>query len=252
VDDELARMGEQAALAKLGRFEVTGTRRTLSITIRDQADEILGTRQVEAPDDCAQRASLAAVVLAAWAASWGQTTLEPRSAPAPSVHRHFEIAGWASGHHDGDVATFGVGLGAGLQVLANWGLALSAEMLGQRQVGLGPGQATYSSLRIDVAPTWRISHGPLWTDLALGPQLVRLSLAGKDLGSARNVARWGAAGQVRARVGWSIGPMAFFVSASAGRSFVRDRLTLDDAPDNTYLSPWDASLGAGLTILLGG
>jgi hypothetical protein len=252
VDAELVRMGEQAAVAKVGRFEVTGQGPALQITIRDHAGEILGTREVEAPDGCAQRASVAAVVLAAWAASWGHTALGPRPAPPEPAIRNFEIAGWAGGHHDGDSAAVGAGLSAGLRFHVNWGVAVSGEMLGQRQVGLGPGEAAYSSFRLGMGPTWRVSRGALWTDLGLSPQLVRLSLAGKNLGVSRDAVLWRVAGQVRARVGWSWGSAALFVVASGSRALVRDRLILDDAPDKTTLAPWDVSIGAGLAFSFGG
>ena len=64
-------------------------------------------------------------------------------------------------------------------------------------------------------------------------------------------ALWGGAAQARVRLGLSWRSLAPFLCVGAGRRFVRDRLTLDDDPGTTELSPWDVELGLGVALLFG-
>jgi hypothetical protein len=75
VEAELDRLGASAALAALGSLEVTvaGTKMRVSLLGRDGA--IMGTREVAAPEACHERASVAAVFLAAWVGKWSTQPL---------------------------------------------------------------------------------------------------------------------------------------------------------------------------------
>jgi hypothetical protein len=66
------------------------------------------------------------------------------------------------------------------------------------------------------------------------------------------VALWAGALEARVRLGLTWRRIMPFVAGSLGRRFVRDRLTLEDAPDPAELSPWDFQVGIGLAASLGG
>ena len=91
VSAELDRLGALAALQQVGTAEVAVGDSQLHIVIRDRQGIALGGRDVDAPVDCAARASLAAVLIAAWTGKWIETNLgKPAAAPnseakSPSV-----------------------------------------------------------------------------------------------------------------------------------------------------------------------
>src|SRR3954468_22017845 len=83
VDAELQRLGESATLERLGDSEVTVVGETMRVVLRDRAGATLGVREVVAPSGCAERVSLVAVLLVAWAKTWNETALAPAAPPAP-------------------------------------------------------------------------------------------------------------------------------------------------------------------------
>jgi hypothetical protein len=84
-------------------------------------------------------------------------------------------------------------------------------------------------------------------DLALLPQLTRLSTEGKNVMTPRAAAVWGAAVQARGRIGVRWGGLAPFFSLAVNRSLIRETLTLDDTTDSTRLSAWDIGAVAGVS-----
>jgi hypothetical protein len=67
---ELDRLGASTALAALGSPEVTVKGKTMRVVLRGRDGSIIGAREVAAPDACRERASVAAVFLAAWVGVW--------------------------------------------------------------------------------------------------------------------------------------------------------------------------------------
>ena len=147
INAELQRLGEGATLDRLGDSEVTVVGETMRVALRDRAGATLGVREVVAPSGCAERVSLAAVLLVAWAKTWNETALAPAARPPPAAppdEREVE-AGIAVGvTADGDARAPAGSLLAVVQLHQALGAALTAELAGQRQVPLGPGAATDS------------------------------------------------------------------------------------------------------------
>jgi len=67
---ELERLGATLALAALGSPEITVKDAQMQVVLRGPDGSLLGTREVAAPDDCDQRATVAAVFIAAWVGIW--------------------------------------------------------------------------------------------------------------------------------------------------------------------------------------
>lgn len=254
VNAELERRGESATLQRLGGSEVSVAGETMRVVLRDRTGATLGVREVVAPDGCAERVSLAAVLLAAWAKSWNETALAPAARPepeAPPRGREVEVGIALGGRGDGDARAPGGTLLAVLQIYRALGLALTADIAGQRQVPLGPGAATYVVSRLGGGPAVRVGSGLVWTDVALLPQLTRISVEGKTLMMTRPATLWGASVEARGRVGVRWGRLAPFLSLALSRTFVRERLTLDDTNDSARLSPWDLAAEVGVSWVFG-
>jgi hypothetical protein len=257
VNDELQRLGESTTLERLGESEVTVVGGVMRVALRDRTGATLGVREVVAPSGCAERVSLAAVLLVAWAKTWNETALAPAARPepggAPLRGREVEVGIAVGGSTDGDARAPAGSLLAVLQIYQALGAALTADVAGQRQVPLGPGEATYVVSRLGAGLALRVGSGLAWTDVALLPQVTRLSLEGKakTLMTTRAVTVWGASVEARVRIGLRWGRLAPFVSLALNRALVRERLTLDDTNDSTRLSPWDVRAEVGLSWVFG-
>lgn len=255
IDAELRRSGEAAALAGLGDSEVTVVGSVMRVVLRDRTGITLGVREVMAPSACAERVSLAAVILVAWAKTWDETALDPAARPAPVPSRptrELELGLAAGGSADGDARAPAGTLLAVLQVHQALGATLAADLAGTRQVPLGPGAATYAVSRLGLGPVVRAGGGPFWVDAALLAQITRLSVGGKTLMTIRPATLWGTSVEARGRVGVSWGRLVPFVGLSIARALLRERLTLDDTNDSTRLSPWDVRAEVGVSWIFGG
>jgi len=247
---ELARLPESGALTLLQRSEVTAEGRTLRIVLRDGAGQVLGVREIEAPRDCGQRAAVAAVVLAAWAHTWEgpAVTVAP-----PAVPRRWAEVGLQGGaHHDGAGMAPGATVLAGLQLSGPLHAGAIAGFIAARQHDLGPGAVGYSLARAGAGVVYRAHPGATWIDAGLFPLIVRRQLTPRNLPAARGVALWAGALEARLRLGVTWRRIMPFVCGGVGRTFVRDRVTLEDVPEAAELSPWDFNVGIGLAVVLGG
>jgi len=255
VDAELQRLGENATLERLGDSEVTVVGAVMRVVLRDRTGSTLGVREVVAPSRCDERASLAAVLLVAWAKTWNETAFAPAAGPepaAPQRGRELEVGIAVGGSADGDARAPAGSLLAVLQIYRVLGVALTADIAGQRQVPLGPGTATYVVSRLGGGLAVRVGSGFAWLDVALLPQVTQLSLeGGKTLGLAREVTVWGASVEARGRIGVRWGRLAPFVSVALNRTLVRERLTLDDTSASTRLSPTDVCAEVGVSWIFG-
>ena len=255
VDAELQRLGERATLERLGDSEVTVVGAVMRVVLRDRTGATLGVREVVAPSRCAERVSLAAVLLVAWAKTWNETAFAPATSPepaAPERGREVEVGIAVGGSADGDARAPAGGLLAVLQIYRALGVALTADITGQRQVPLGPGMASYVVSRLGGGLAVRLGSGFVWMDGALLPQVTRLSLeGGKTLAATRAVVVWGASVEARGRIGVRWRRLAPFFSVALNRALVRERLTLDDTNDSRRLSPWDVCAAVGVSWTFG-
>ena len=360
---ELDRLDAAAALAALGSPEITIKDTKMHVVLRGPDGSILGAREVAAPETCHERATVAAVFIAAWVGEWttapmvedqnakrtasnstaparpraraadptsraslvsreqgeakkadpqvghpGPAQANPRaqgemskaddskrpeakvassaakveSAPpaippgakatlpgagvplaaagetkavaAKQARRgpRGEIAGLGFGTHDGDAGTFGAGILVGYRPTGALALAALFEATGERERTLGPGLAGYRSFRLGVGAGVQRSWGRVFGDIGLFPELTLLTLNGKQLATGRSATAWGAAADLRARLGIAWGRVAPFLFAGVSYDLRQENLTLDDHPQTILtLSRWNVSAGAGLAFLFG-
>jgi len=264
IDAELERLGARAALAQMGTAEVHVREPVLQIVLRDQQGRSLGAREVAVTADCRSRATLAAVMIAAWAGEWRETRLgapalpstaiagaQPESAaPASPVEPWAVALGVdAFGLHDGDQAAGGAG--ASLEA-ARGHLLLAAmfEATTERERALGPGVAGYRSLGGGLGLGGRARWNRLFLDGMFAPLLSRRYLQGKNLQANYHVSSWAVSLTARARLGWSGPLLTPYLFADISRDTPRQEATLDDRADVLRLSPTNVALGLGLLFHL--
>lgn len=163
-----------------------------------------------------------------------------------------EVSGFGFEIHNGKAAA----LGAGLQIayrFSRW-LALGAriEGTGEREQAMVRGRAAYRLYDFGLGLSVGETVGPLFADLSLLPELTWLAVEGRDLNPGKSVTRWGAAADVRLRLGLMLGRLCPYVFAAASYAFRAERLTVDDSPyPSTTLPRGNVSLGLGLAYLVG-
>jgi hypothetical protein len=163
-----------------------------------------------------------------------------------------EVAGLAFGTHDGDAGTFGAGVFASYAIGDAMAVAMLLETTGERQAAVGPVIATYRTSRLGVGVSVRRRWGRWLGDAGLFPELTVLTAKGQPLVISRSVTTWGAALDVRGRLGLVFGRFVPFLFAGGSGALRAESLTLDDYPKaSTTLSRWNLSLGAGLAVLFG-
>lgn len=251
VDAELERLGESGVVDRLGESDVSVAGGTMRIVLRDRTGTTLGVREVAAPSECAKRISLAAVLLAAWAKTWNETAFAPavhaEVAESARARRDVEVGLAVGAAADGDGHAPAGGLLARVQLDHGLSTVVAADLEGQRQIPVGPGAATYLGLRLGCGLAVRAQRGLVWTELAVLPQVTRLSVEGKNLMTPRTATLWGAAVEARGRIGLGWGRLAPFLSLAVDRTLVQERLTLDDTTDSAHLPAWDVAVQMGVS-----
>jgi len=343
VTAELDRLGASTALAVLGTPEVAIDDKRMRVVLRSRDGSVIGDREVVAPDDCHERASVAAVFIAAWVGVWSTEPVRsgaPRKAevapPSTAVQTHastssravdvsrqevaqppayaaelpskeaiapptpapvaptsgprppaesiptlppsspprgpepgtpaqlkqrlsqlkqgpsVEAAGLAFGTHDGNAAALGGGLLAGYRLGKIVAVAALVETVTTRQATLGPGAAEYRTSRLGVGLCMLHTWSRVFLEAGLFPELTVFTGSGQRLFTKHSATTWGAALDLRGRLGFAFGRLLPFVFVGGSAMLRAERLTLDDSTQNTTLSRWDLSAGAGLAFLLGG
>jgi hypothetical protein len=162
-----------------------------------------------------------------------------------------EVAALGFATHDGDAGTFAAGILVGYRPAGVLALAALFEGTGERERTLGPGLAAYRAFRLGVGAGVLRKWGRVFGDIGIFPELTLLTLSGKQLQSGHRATAWGAAADLRARLGFTWGRIAPFVFAGASCALRGERLTLDDRSQSITLSRWNVSAGAGLAFLFG-
>ena len=223
IDAALQRQGEAETVDRLGESEATVVGGTMRLVLRDRAGALLGVREVPAPAECAARVSLAAVLLAAWAKTWGETALAPAqraevSEPGRGGHEvELGIGFGERGRHTPPPRA--AGCSPACTFIEDWARRWPPMLpVSQRQVALGQWAATYLVSRLGVGLAFRVQPGFVWADVALLPQITRLSVEGKNVMTPRMAAVWGGSVEGRGRIGLRWGGWR---RSSASRSTVR-------------------------------
>jgi hypothetical protein len=164
-----------------------------------------------------------------------------------------EVAGWVLATNDGDATAVGAGLFAAYRFARRAAAAALIETTGERDIAVGPAVAAYRISRLGVGACVLRTWGPLFFDAGIFPELTMLTSRGtKRLDVRYSVTTWGAAMDLRVRLGLSAGRIAPFLFMAGSGTLPAQKLTLEgDAQAETTLSRWSYSAGVGLAILFG-
>lgn len=253
--------GEVAAqLTRLGvdqdtqpTIEVTGDK--MRVMLRGQDGATLGSREVEAPASCHERATVAAVLVATWMGVWPEA---PGPAPAPAAPRQeptpldptprasFGLSFLTA--VDGNGLAFGAGADTFIRLHGPLHAALTLIATSEREQPIGPAHVGTMRPAIAVGPALALGRGRVRWQLGATGQAGMLLMRGKGLATVHRTtsATFGAGAFLRVLLaGERFSP---FVNLGAVTWFGRQRATLDDAPDTALLPRWDAQLALGLSF----
>ena len=253
VASELTRVG--AAGTAPPDIVVDGQR--MRVVLRAADGATLGSREVEAPASCRERATVAAVLVATWMGIWPQgaeaASPAPPPAPAPSAppppadaRRPAEIGVAVFGAHDGNAAALGLALELRRRFWGPWGAFLAASATTERDRRVGPARASYLCPALDLGPALRLGRGRWQADLAAAARLGILVFRGRDLPVTHRTTHLVPGGAATVRLVLAGQRWSPFVVVGATYWLVRQELTLDDQPATAELPRWDAAAGLGL------
>jgi hypothetical protein len=235
--------------------EIAITGDKMRVILRGQDGAMLGSREVEAPASCHERATVAAVLVATWMGVWpeaqGQAPAPPApretpAPPAPTPRAAFGISLLTA--LDGN----GVAWGGGVETMLRLHGAVHALVAGsattEREQAIGPAQVGYMRPAVAVGPVLALGRGRLRWQMGATGQGGLLLMRGKGLAAVHRTtsAEFGAGAFLRVLLaGTRFTP---FVNVGAVTWFDRQRATLDDAPDTALLPRWDAQLALGVSF----
>jgi hypothetical protein len=250
VEAELARLGAIGVAPP--NIEVIGDRMRVVLHGHDGAP--VGSREIEAPSTCRERATVAAVLVATWMGIWPESPrpaspspTAPTPRPAATSHVPAQLGLAVLGVHDGNAAALGIAVEARRQLvgpLYGWaGLGATTE----RDRTVGPAVAGYMRPAIELGPAFRIGRSRVQADLAASFRLGILFLRGKGLPVTHqktHVAPGAAANLRLVLAGERSSP---FVVVGASTWFASQELRVDENDTWTADLPrWDVTAGLGL------
>ena len=265
VESQLLRLG----VAGGTRPEITVADDKMRVVLHGQDGSTLGSRQVEAPASCHERATVAAVLVATWMGVWPQAEEAAIPPPTPAAQPPPKPA-FAVGSEPAKPqgADFGLALmsaydgnafASGIAIESRWSLlgplrgfvGLSATT--EREKNVGPGRAGYTRPALEVGPSLGLGRSRLRGELGLSGRFGLLILRGKGLPVTHVTTRAlpGMAAWLRlvfAGKTWSP-----FVTTGGAYWFGKESATLDGYPETAELLPrWDLQVGIGVLWAPGG
>ncbi len=261
VEAELARVGAVGVAPP--DVSVVGDR--MHVVLRGRDGATVGSREVEVPETCYERATVAAVFVATWMGIWPEAPkaaaapppalpsppADTLSAPVPSSMSSgaspTEIGLAVVGAHDGNAAALGGAIEVRRQLvgpLLGWaGVSATTE----RDRRVGPAAGGYLRPALDLGPAFRLGGGRVQADLAASGRLGVLILRGKDLPVTHQKVHVvpGVAAQMRVVIaGERLSP---FVVVGGCYWFGQQQLWIENELTATADLPrWDVEAGLGL------
>jgi hypothetical protein len=257
----------KALLSRLGvenaRPEITVAGDQMHVVLHGKDGLTLGSRTVDAPASCHERATVAAVLVATWMGVWPAGT-KPADPPAaavataapPNAPTYPVPPARADGMAFGLVllsAWDGKGFASGLALESSLRLAgplrgfVALSATTERELSVGPGRAGYLRPALEAGPSLRLGRGWVRGELTLSGRLGLLVLRGKDLPITHVAIRAvpGLAASLRVLfVGTAVSP---FLTVGSAFWLGRERAILDDDLASAELPRWDAMVGLGVS-----
>ena len=265
VEAHLVRLGVEGG----ARPEITIAGDKMRVVLRGHDGSTFGSREVEAPASCHERATVAAVLVATWTGVWPQADQAAPPATMPSAGSTVKSATAAEsakparqGGVDLGLALMskydGNALASGLALESSWRLlgpvrgfvGLSATT--EREMSVGLARAGYTRPALEAGPLLGIGSSRLRGEIGLSGRFGLLILRGKGLPVTHVTTRAvpGLAAWLRlVFVGRTLSP--FFTAGGAGW-LGRESATLDDNPATAELPRWDIQVGMGILWAPGG
>lgn len=253
LESELARVG--AAGVAIPGIAIVQDKMRVDLRGRDGAP--VGSREVEVPQTCHERATVAAVLVATWMGIWRGEPIpvqpaQPvvRAAPTPppraGAQRRTEIGLTGTGAYDGNAAAVGLAVEARLRLagpLWAWaGLAATSE----RERAVGPGKAGYLRPTLELGPAVQLGAGRVRADLAVAGMLGVSVVRGKDLAVTHANAHVTPGAAAAARLMLARPRLSPFLVATVSYWLAGQEVRLDDDPSIRVALPrWDAGAGVG-------
>lgn len=249
VESELAKTGVTGVAAP--NVEVVGDR--MHVWLRGRDGTTVGSREVDAPADCRERATVAAVLVATWMGIWPEgpkpTSAGPAvdAAPVPAPRRGTELGLALGGAYDGNAAAPGLAIDVRRELLGPlwlwFGLATSTE----RELTFGQAKAGYVRPAFDVGGALRFGRGAMRADFAASGKFGIVVFRGKDMPVTYSKTHPVTGASASLRLILQRERLSPFFVATATYWIGGQRLTVDDAVGvGATLPRWDASLGLGL------
>ncbi len=273
VDAELARVG---ALG-IAPPEIVVAANQMRVVLRGRDGVTVGSREVEAPANCHERATVAAVLVATWMGIWPEgarpasapnasttptgtvgSTDAKGSPPTPLVADKPPASSQASDKHQDEyslaltAALDGNGLATGAVIEVRQVLAgpvrglVGVSATTERDQSVGAGTARYTRPALEAGVALRLGHGRVQGEVSASGRLGVLIVRGKDLPVthfATHVVPGAAASLRLVMAGKRFSP---FVLAGGTYWFGREELRLDDDVSTANLPGWDLAFGIGL------
>jgi hypothetical protein len=280
VDAELARVG----VAGISPPEIAIVDHRMRVILRGRDGLTIGSREVEVPATCPERATVAAVLVATWTGHWPAApkmenasdsptkpsgNVDSREAPPPPRSpanpdrsppvpplvtvpaeanlRRTEYALALALAFDGNGSATGIGVEVWETLLGPLRGLLGLAATTERNQSVGTATAGYLRPALEAGLALQLGRGRLRAELGASGRLGILIFRGKDLPVThwRNHGAAGAAAGLRLVIAGKRFSPYFFATGTYW--FDQQRLTLDDDPSAVALLPrWDFGVGIGL------
>lgn len=257
VDAELGKLG--ATRSEHPEIAIHGN--TMRVVLRGPDGATVGSREIEAPASCHERATVAAVLVAAWIGLWREApkadkatlpvtstgvrvpeTMNAKPTRAPGA----EIGLVLAGLYDGDAAAPGALLEVRLPLLGPWLGRIGFSASTEREESVGVGRAGYMRPAMEIGPGLSLGQHGIRGELDLSVLLGLLILQGENLPVTHARTRATAGVATDARLVFSGTHLSPFLSAGGSYWPGRQTLTIDGDPATAELPRWDAHLGMGV------
>jgi hypothetical protein len=253
VKAELVRLGAERSTYP----EISFTGGRMRVVLRGRDGATVGSREVEAPAACRERATVTAVLVATWLGIWPEAPVSaspsPPTLPAPppapvlmSAVRRTEIGLAVAGGYDGNAAAWAVAIELRRRMAGPWRAWIGLTSTGERERNVGSAMAGYTRPALEMGPAVRLLHGRAQLEVGASARLGAVVVRGKDLpishlkihpvpGAASNL-----------RLIWVGEQLSPFIVTTGSYWFGRQQLTLDDDAATADLPRWNAEVGLGL------
>jgi hypothetical protein len=256
VDAELARLG--ATRGERPKISIEGDK--MRVVLPGPGGATVGSREVEAPASCHERATIAAVLVATWMGIWPET---PEPAPASPPARvepepttvlqtkepgpsRTEIGLALTGAYDGNHLCPGATIEAGLALVGPLRGVVGLTATTERDKDVGSWRAGYTRPALELGGALVVGHGRIRGELGVAGLVGLLVLRGKDLPVAYVKTRGAAGAAANLRLIFAGRHLSPLITVGGTYWATKQTLTIEGAAPTAELPRWDAQVGAGL------